>query len=74
MYNGVKAMIKREFELTPKEEIKDQEVGSHLKNPTELVGFPIFPKGTKSLLSKYLTRELYEKYLHEKDKFGFTFK
>jgi hypothetical protein len=60
MYNGVKAMIKRELELTPKEEIKDQEVGSHLKSPTELAGFPIFPKGTKSSLSKYLTRELYE--------------
>jgi hypothetical protein len=43
MYNGVKAMIKRELELAPKEVIKDQQVGSHLKSPTELVGFPVFP-------------------------------
>lgn len=50
MYNGVKAMIKRELELTPKEEVKDQEVGKHLKNHSELVGFPIYPKDTKSLL------------------------
>jgi len=32
MYNGVKAMLKRELELAPKEEIKDQEVGRHLKS------------------------------------------
>ena len=66
-------MIKRELELAPKEEIKDQNVGSHLKKHTELTGFPVFPAGTKSLLSKYLTKEIYEK-LHEvKDKHGFGF-
>lgn len=60
MYNGVKAMIKREIELTPKEEVKDQQVGRHLKAVSELTGFPIFPEGTKSLLKKYLTREIFE--------------
>ena len=48
MYNGVKAMIKREKELTVE---KDLEVGSHLKDSKELNGFPVFPDGTKSLLS-----------------------
>ena len=59
MYNGVKAMIKREFELTPPP--KDQEVGSSLKSADEILGFPIFPEGTKSLLMKNLTKELFLK-------------
>jgi hypothetical protein len=53
MYNGVKAMIKREFELRPapkKEEHPDVKVGSHLKSFEDLTGFPVFPEGTKSLL------------------------
>lgn len=40
----------------------------------DLKGMPMFPKGTKSLLSKYLTPEIWEKYKFEKDKFGFSFK
>lgn len=36
MYNGVKEMLKRELELTPKKIAKDQEVGSHLKSYSEL--------------------------------------
>jgi len=43
MYTGLKAILKRELELTPKVVIKDQEVGSHLKNVEDLQGFPIFP-------------------------------
>lgn len=75
MYNGVKAMLKKEIELTPKaEEIKDQEVGSHLKKVSDLIGFPIFPAGTKSLLSKYLTKDIYEKLHDQVDKHGFSFK
>jgi hypothetical protein len=74
MYNGVKALISRELELTPKEEIKDQEVGRHLKNLSELTGYPKFPEGTKSLLKKNLTKEIYEKFLNDKDKYGFSFK
>ena len=67
-------MLKREIELTPKEEIKVQEVGRHLKNVAELHGFPIFPAGTKSLLSKYLTKDIYEKLHNKVDKHGFSFK
>lgn len=57
MYNGVKAMIQREKELIPKEE--DVKVGSHLKAPEDVKGFPIFPEGTKSLLSKHLTKDVW---------------
>jgi hypothetical protein len=73
MYNGVKAMIKRELELAPKEEAKDQEVGSFLKTHTELHGFPVFPKGTKSLLSKYLTKDVWTQLHGSHDKHGFAF-
>lgn len=59
MYNGVKAMIEKEKELAPKEEAKDVKAGSHLKTPDDLTGFPIFPEGTKSLLSKYLNKEVW---------------
>ena len=34
----------------------------------------MFPAGTKSLLSKYLTREIWEKYNGVNDKAGFNFK
>lgn len=39
-----------------------------------MTGFPVFPAGTKSLLSKHLTRELWAKYGEEKDSYGFSFK
>ena len=71
MYNGVKAMILREKELTPKIDIK---VGPQLQTYEDLKGFPIFPDGTKSLLSKYLTRDIWDKLYQTKDKFGFNFK
>lgn len=81
MYNGVKAMIHRELELAPKpstavavaEEVKDVHAGPGLKTHKDLTGFPIFPEGTKSLLKKNLTKEIYMKYRNEKDKFGFSF-
>lgn len=60
MYNGVKALLQRELELKPKKELTDIEVGRHLQTFKDLKGFPIFPDGTKSLLSKYLTREIFE--------------
>ena len=56
------------------EEHKEQLVGSHLKNPQELVGFPKFPEGTHSLLAKYLTPEVWNQLKDTKDKHGFTFK
>ena len=45
-----------------------------MKSHNELVGFPKFPAGTKSLLSKYLTKEIWEKLDEVKDEHGFTFK
>jgi hypothetical protein len=45
-----------------------------LKTPSDLTGFPVFPPGTKSLLSKNLTRDLWNKYKDDQDKHGFTFK
>ena len=49
-------------------------VGTHLKKPEDLVGYPTFPVGTKSLLAKYLTPQIWEKYQDSVDKFGFSFK
>lgn len=61
MYNGVKAMIQKEKELVPKPvAVLDLKVSAALKSPNELVAFPIFPDGTKSLLSKHLSREIWE--------------
>jgi creatine kinase/arginine kinase len=45
-----------------------------LKGPEDLIGFPIFPEGTKSLLHKYLTKEIWSELKDKKDKVGFTFK
>jgi ATP:guanido phosphotransferase, N-terminal domain len=45
-----------------------------LKTSAELVSFPKFPEGTKSLLSKYLTPEVWNKLHDLKDKYGFSFK
>lgn len=49
-------------------------VGSHLKSPEEITEFPYFPGGTKSILSKCLTRQVWDELKDKKDKFGFTFK
>ena len=61
MFLGIKQILAHELALTPPEEMKNQDVGSHLKKVEDLTGFPVFPAGTKSLLSKYLTKETYEK-------------
>ncbi len=76
MYNGVKQMIQREKELAPKKEVVevDLEVGSHLKSPQELTGFPVFPVGTKSLLMKNLTKDVWHQLKDAHDKHGFSFK
>lgn len=52
----------------------DVHCSNKLKKPEDLTGFPVFPAGTKSLLSKHLTRELWAKYGEEKDSYGFSFK
>ena len=48
-------------------------MGSHLKCPEEIKSFPYFPSGTKSLLSKVLTRDVWDACKDKKDKYGFTF-
>ena len=48
--------------------------GPHLSSPEELKGMPKFPEGTKSLLSKFLTKEIWEKIKDAKDKYDFSFK
>ena len=53
---------------------KGVKCGSHLKNPDDLTGFPIFPKGTKSLVSKHLTKDIWAKYHDKSDKSGVPFK
>jgi creatine kinase/arginine kinase len=58
-------------EKAPKEKV---EVGSHLKSAEELKGWPKFPQGTKSLLSKFLTQEVWKKLKNTLDKYNFTFK
>merc|ERR1711990_842669 len=42
--------------------------------PEDIKGLPHFPTGTKSLLSKCLTRDIWEMCKDRRDKFGFTFK
>ena len=49
-------------------------MGSHLSTPEDITGFPYFPSGTKSLLQKCLTRDVWEKCKDRKDKYCFTFK
>jgi arginine kinase len=39
-----------------------------------LYGYPVFPPGTKSLLSKYLTREVWNELKNSEDSHGFSFK
>jgi len=73
MYNGVKAMIKAEIELGGGTKSVTVKAGSHLKKPEDINGFVEFPAGTKSLLCKYLTKEVYEKYKGKKDKAGVPF-
>lgn len=49
-------------------------MGEHLKSPEAIDAYPYFPAGTKSLLSKCLTRDIWEKLKDEKDDAGYTFK
>jgi len=71
MYNGVKEMMKNEMELMNKAGIIF--AGSHLKEITDLTGFPQFPANCNSLISKYLTPEVFNKYKGKKDKCGVAF-
>ena len=62
MYDGVKMMIKREMELRPKAGATSVQCGPHLKTPSQITAVPDWPAGTKSLVSKYVTPELFKKY------------
>jgi hypothetical protein len=84
MYDGVKAMISKEKELAAKEKPAEVVVvrqkpganikaGAHLKNPSDITGFVEFPADTKSLLCKYMTKEVFDKYYGQKDAVGVSF-
>jgi arginine kinase len=49
-------------------------MGSHLESPEDVKNFPYFPSGTSSLLSKCLTRDIWEQCKDRKDKYGYTFR
>merc|ERR1711990_181636 len=49
-------------------------VGSHLSTPEDIKDLPYFPGGTKSLLSKCLTKKIWEQCKDRRDKYGFTFR
>lgn len=89
MYDGVKAMITAEKELAakanpvaakapvaaaaPAKSAASVQCGPHLKKPEDLSGFPTFPAGTKSLVSKFLTKDVWNQYNGKKDKAGVSF-
>ena len=39
---------------------EETKVGPHLKKPEDIKGFPVFPPGTKSLLNKCMTRDIWD--------------
>ncbi|XP_028407759.1 arginine kinase-like [Dendronephthya gigantea] len=53
---------------------KDVKCGSHLKSIDELTGYPLFPTGTKSLMARFNTREIWKKYHDKKDAYGLPYK
>jgi hypothetical protein len=53
---------------------KTTAVGSHLAKPEDVVDFPTFPDGTKSLLLKCLSKQIWHQLKDKKDKFNFTFR
>ncbi len=59
---------------TTAKKAKPGECGSHLKSKDELVDFPKFPAGTKSLLSKHITQEIWDQLKDTKDKHNFDFR
>lgn len=67
MYNGVKAMIAAEKALGggPSAATKAGEpvkCGPHLTKPEQITGPPVWPAGTKSLVSKYVTPDMFNKF------------
>jgi hypothetical protein len=72
MYSGVKEMMRVEMEMATKAGCVM--AGSHIKDPAQLTGPIVFPASCKSLLCKYLTPEIFNKYKDAKDKSGVSFK
>jgi hypothetical protein len=63
MYDGVKAMIAAEKELCgPAAAPVPVDAGPHLKSPADITGPVNFPPGTKSLVAKYCTPEVFNMY------------
>ena len=52
----------------------DVKCGSHLKSVDDLTGFPEFPEGTRSSLSRHLTRAVWDELHDKKDAAGVSFK
>jgi hypothetical protein len=78
MYDGVKAMIEAEKALgggAPAASSGPEPIqaGPHLTMITHLNYMPVFPEGTKSLLSKYCTKEIFEQYQGKLDSAGVPF-
>ena len=48
--------------------------GDHLQSPDDLTGMPTFPEGTKSALSRNLTKAIWDKYKDKSDSAGVSFK
>lgn len=48
-------------------------MGDHLVFPSQITKYPYFPSGTKSLLSKVLTRDVWDQCKDRTDKYGYTF-
>lgn len=49
-------------------------VSDKLARPEDVEHFPVFPEGTKSLLMKCLTKQIWHQLKDKKDKYGFTFR
>jgi arginine kinase len=48
--------------------------GTQLKTPEDLTGFPKFPADCKSLVSKHLTKDIWDSYHNKSDAAGVSFK
>ena len=70
MYDGIKAMIQREKELSD----IDVFCGSALECPNNLTGFPVFPGGTKSSVARFNSREIWADLKDKKDAYGISYK
>ncbi len=68
-------------ENTPKQDEEEEPsnapdvtCGSHLKSIDDLTGFPVFPEGTTSAVSRFNTREMWKQFHDKKDVYGVPYK